>query len=372
MSWTPTILRIAIPRYISTTPVLRRFQSITNEPLKIAFFGSDKFSVACLNKLYQLQQQKPSKIESIHVITRSIKPKGRGYRDVEDLPIGTFANNCDIPVLRADSAPEILSTLNDHQFSLAIAVSYGKLVPGAFIESCKYGGLNVHPSVLPKYSGSSPLQYALMNDDKVTGCTIQTLHPTKFDHGDIVLQKEGVPILDEDNFASLREKLGVIGGDLLSQAIDEGLYLRPAHLHENLDKSAFSLAKKIPPSKSQALWDHLLARQIKRLYDALGPLFTFIQVDTMKKRKHICEKQRVILSLISEANETDVQHIPELINPGDFTLGKLGLIIKAKDGYVSAGRVKMQTQKEESPELFMGSYHKKVGSSPKHFEEQNI
>ena len=109
--------------------------------------------------------------------------------------------------MRADTSQEITQLSEQYLFNLVIAVSYGRLIPSTFIQHCKYGGLNVHPSLLPKYSGSSPLQYALLNDDKFTGCTVQTLHPTKFDHGDIIIQSSEIPILDDDNSVSLFKNL---------------------------------------------------------------------------------------------------------------------------------------------------------------------
>ncbi|EMG47075.1 FMT1 Methionyl-tRNA formyltransferase [Candida maltosa Xu316] len=332
----------------------------THDPLKIAFFGSDTFSVASLGKLVQYQKTNPTKIDSIHTITRNLKPKGRGMKTVEDLPIGNLANSLGIPVLRADNSSEILDILKSQHFNLVIAVSYGKLIPAQFIQECKYGGLNVHPSLLPKYSGSSPLQYALLNDDKTTGCTVQTLHPTKFDHGEIIVQSDEIPINETDNLSTLFDKFGGIGSDLLVKSIDEGLFVNPVPVQ---NEYKYSLAPKIPKSKSQILWDQLSARQIKRMYDALGPLFTFLNVNLRKKRKVIQEKQRVILSEITESTGDEV----ELANPGDFVLNKDGLIIKAKDGNVIAKLVKMQAQSEESPESFIGSYNKKVGDTPKQF-----
>lgn len=337
---------------------------ISYDPLKIAFFGSDLFSVSSLEKLTQYQITHPEKINNIHVITRSIKPTGRNLKNLIDLPIGTYSKNSNITILRADNKSEILDILNHNQFNLAIAVSYGRLIPAEFIQSCKYGGLNVHPSLLPKYSGSSPLQFALLNDDKFTGCTVQTLHPTKFDHGEILLQTDEIPILDNDNISSLFEKFGKIGGDLLVKTIDQGLFINPNPISNNYQ---FSLASKINKSKSQALWDQLTSRQIKRLYDALGPIYTFINVNLVKKRKKFEEKQRIILSNIIESTNENYESINMLKNPGDFTLGKEGLIIKTKNGNIVAKTIKMQAQSEESPELFIGSYKKKVGDTYKQF-----
>ena len=78
------------------------------------------------------------------------------------------------------------------------------------------------------------------------------------------------------------------------------------------------------------------------------------------------EKQRVILSKVSELINHD-DSVNTLVNPGDFTLGEKGLIVKAKEGYVLAESIKMQAQSEESPELFIGSYNRKVGNTPKQF-----
>lgn len=342
----------------------RRYTSqSTHDPLRIAFFGSDNFSVASLNKLIQYQKANPHKVDSVHVITRSLKPQGRYMKTVQDLPVGKFASKQGLSIMRADTSEEITQFSKQYLFNLVIAVSYGKLIPSTFIQHCKYGGLNVHPSLLPKYCGSSPLQYALLNDDKFTGCTVQTLHPTKFDHGDIIIQSPEIPILDGDNSVSLFKKFGEIGGDLLVEAIDRGLFVNPTPIKNNY---AHSMAPKIPKARLQVFWDKFLARDIKRLYDALGPIFTFLNVNVIRKRKQICEKKRVILSCIKEYQLTD--SIEQLTQPGDFMLVEEGLLVKAKTGGVLVEKIKMQAQEEEIPEKFIGAYSKKVGPDmPKHF-----
>ncbi|RCK56645.1 Methionyl-tRNA formyltransferase, mitochondrial [Candida viswanathii] len=257
-------------------PALGQF-TLRRSPLWIAFFGSDDFSVASLAKLTQYQSttthHTPSPIESIHVITRSIKPTGRNMKAMVDLPIGKYAASQGIPVLRADTATEILDVLSQHQFNLVVAVSYGRLIPAQFIAQCRYGGLNVHPSLLPTYAGSSPLQYALLNDDASTGCTVQTLHPTKFDHGDVLLQSGEIPISGSDNLASLFDKFGEIGGDLLVRTIDQGLFVDPKPVVNDYQVEITGFV------------GQLSARQIKRVWDALGPVFTFINVNLVRKRK---------------------------------------------------------------------------------------
>lgn len=345
----------------SYSRIFQRSLHYKYDPLNIAFFGSGKFSVASLNKILDLQKRCPEKISTIKVITRTIKPSGRYMKTFSELPASKFAIKHNIPILRADSSNDILQLVESNDFNLTIAVSYGKLIPAAFLNSCKYGGLNVHPSLLPKYSGSSPIQYALLNDDKTTGVTVQTLHPTKFDHGNIVAQSEEMEIDDADDFDSLSERLAQRGGVLVLDVIGKGLFL-DACVPNTYQRS---LAPKIDKSKSQALWRSYTARHIKRLYDALGPVYTFINTRTKKKGRLVEEKKRVILSSLTEMDRerNDIQ----LHQPGDFTLAKDGLCIKCREGLILVQKIKLQTRANESPEKFMGSYQKTVGDTPQHF-----
>ena len=345
-----------------TFPLLRsniwvQARRISTKPLKVAFFGSDKFSVYSLDKLYQYQKE--NKSIDINVIARSIKPTGRNLKKYVDLPIGEYCSQNSIPIHRADSSKDILELDKAIDFNLAIAVSYGKLIPEQFLKSCDYGGLNVHPSLLPKYSGSSPIQYALMNDDIFTGVTIQTLHPTKFDHGDIILQSPEIPIQENDDFCLLRDKLGAIGGDLLIAVLAKELYL---HYPKKQTKYLYSLAPKISPQLSQIDWYKHTPREIKRLADALGPLHTYKFVDIKKKKLNIKENQKVLMSDI-QIEQASV----DLNNPGDFKLENGRLYIKANGGCISVGSLKFQCCGEENPTEFTRFLKKRSGDTPNTF-----
>ncbi|KAI3405554.1 FMT1 [Candida oxycetoniae] len=289
-------------------------------------------------------------------------------KNYTELPVGEYAKTNNVDILRAEVSSDIVDLLSSNTFNLVIAVSYGKLIPAEFITRCKYGGINVHPSLLPRYSGSSPLQYALLNDDLETGVTVQTLHPTKFDHGSIIAQSSAVPILDSDNYSSLASKLGDIGGEILAKVIEDGSFVDIKPLTNSYTRC---FAPKIDKQERQALWSHYSARQLKRRYDALGPLFTFMDVNVKRKGKRITEKQRIILNEISElkdTNELDLAlNLDELKECGDFSLVKDGLCIKAKEGYVLAKRVQMQTKAEDTPEAFIGTCRKSNGSTRQHF-----
>lgn len=323
--------------------------------VRIAFFGSDKFSVASLQSLINLQRRK-SVIESIKVVTRSVKPTGKRLNQLVDLPVGNFATSNGIEILRADSKNEITELSNRHQFDLAVAVSYGALIPSQFLKKLSFGGLNVHPSLLPKYSGASPIQYALMNDDKETGVTVQTLHPTKFDRGDILLQSGPIPLLDSDNYVSLETKLGELGGELLAQVIDSKLYIDKPNFQPIY---SYSYASKINSKDTIISWD-LTSRRIRRLFDALGNLSTFIYCQP-HKRKPGCHRS-VKLHDIRESTEEISGEV------GQFQLSKNNnILIKTIDGAIEVGNLTFQTFNREDAETFMKRLNKRTNKGEARF-----
>ncbi|OBA21905.1 Formyltransferase [Metschnikowia bicuspidata var. bicuspidata NRRL YB-4993] len=326
--------------------------------LRIAFFGLDLFSVASLRKLAELHRSRPGLISSLDVYTRSIKPTGRNLKQFVDLPIGTYALGNGLRVFRVDSSAEIVASALPQNYDLAVAVSYGKLIPGKFLASLRYGGLNVHPSLLPKFSGSSPIQHALMEDCKSTGVTVQTLHPTKFDHGDIICQSEEVEILNDDKFVSLQEKLATVGADLLADVVYSGSYTNPPHF-QSLEQ--YSLAPKLSPAKSEVKWGQMSSRQVRRLNDALGPLHSYKYVDILKKKKPLQGNFKVILDDIHEL--LTCAELDSLSTPGTFTLSADGLVVKTSDSYVSVKKLKFQYCGLESPAEFMKNLKKRSGTT---------
>lgn len=335
------------PRLLHLHPL--RCYLLLPEPLRIAFFGLDNFSVASLALVHALRQKKPELIDLIDVVTRLIKPTGRGMKNYMELPVGQYAQEHGIPILRADSGADIDQLAG--RYNMVVAVLYGKLIPGTFIGSCGYGGLNVHPSLLPKYSGSSPIQYALMNDDKETGVTVQSLHPTKFDHGEIIAQSEPVGIDPNDTFATLAPKLAQIGGGLLAKVLAEHAFVNPKGV---TPVTEFSLAGKIKPTRYQCNWTKL-ARQIKRQADALGLLHTFKQVNIVRKKKPVTGPHKVNLNGIHEY-KGDSQ-----LAPGEFKLDGDQLVIGCGEGAVTVDRLTFQCCNEETPKKFMSQLEKRTG-----------
>lgn len=317
--------------------------SKASQPLKIAFFGSDEFSIRSLEKLLDYKNTNPSRISHIDLIARHSKPTGRGLAVLSELPITKYAEGR-VDIKRAELKQEIIE-LSENKYDLAIAVSYGKLIPSEFIKQLKYGGLNVHPSLLPRHSGASPLQYALLENDSISGATVQTLHPTKFDKGKILLQKE-LPIAPDETLASLRDKLAVIGGDLLVEVIDQELYrgegVQP--------KYEYSYAKKITPDMKKIDWSFTSDQLVRRCH-VLGSLYGMKQVEKKKK----LSERRVILYDVKKADyylEGEV---------GLFSECDEGVMFKTIDGTIVTNRLKFECFGEEDGATFMKKLPKRVG-----------
>ncbi len=177
--------------------------------INFAFFGSDEFSVGVLNKLasYKL-------IPSL-IITTPDRPKGRSLI-LSPTPVKVWARENDIDCLQPEKLSDFAKSLEASHYSLFIVASYGKIIPKEILEIPKHGALNVHPSLLPKYRGASPIESAILNGDVETGVTIM-LVDEQMDHGSII-QKSKLKI-ENLWYPELRDKLAEIGGKLLAEVM---------------------------------------------------------------------------------------------------------------------------------------------------------
>ncbi len=181
--------------------------------MNIIFMGNPEFSIPSLEILNQSQHT----IQA--VVTNPPKPKGRGQK-LHPTPIEHKAAELNLPIIHAGDLTnqELLTTLSDFSPD-AFAVVAFRILPESLIEIPKMGAINLHTSLLPKYRGAAPIQRAIMNGDSETGVTTFRIQK-KVDTGDILLQ-ETIPILPEDNFGSLSEKLMYTGANLFLRTFDE-------------------------------------------------------------------------------------------------------------------------------------------------------
>jgi methionyl-tRNA formyltransferase len=176
--------------------------------------GTPEPAQVCLKALID------SKEELVAVITQPDRPKGRGLK-VAPTPVKETALHYNIPVFQPEKIKdkEVYDLIRGIKPDLIAIVAYGKILPKEILDIPKYGAINVHASVLPKYRGAAPVQWALLNGEKFTGVTVMKVTET-LDAGDIILQ-ETLPIYDSDNTSTLTEKLFKLGAQLLVRAVSQ-------------------------------------------------------------------------------------------------------------------------------------------------------
>lgn len=152
------------------------------------------------------------------VVTQPDRPAGRGQK-LTPTPVKKAALELGIPVHQPTSLKTFVQEHAGEQYDLFALASYGKILPAALLEMPKLGALNVHPSLLPKYRGATPIQTALLNGDTETGVTIMMMD-AGMDTGPIVLQ-ERIAIFPQEHYGALHDRLAEHGANLLAKTLEQ-------------------------------------------------------------------------------------------------------------------------------------------------------
>jgi methionyl-tRNA formyltransferase len=178
--------------------------------VKSLFFGTSAFAVPSLRVT-------AARSQLAGAVTQPDRPAGRGHK-LTPSPVKTCALELGLRVFEPAKLREFAASIAGEGFDLFVLASYGRILPKELLALPRLGALNVHPSLLPKYRGATPIQTALRNGDTETGVTIM-LMDAGMDTGDIVLS-ERVPIGPGETYGDLHDRLAFVGADLLGRAID--------------------------------------------------------------------------------------------------------------------------------------------------------
>jgi methionyl-tRNA formyltransferase len=177
--------------------------------MKVIFFGSSGFSVPILNAVTD---------QTVLVVTKKAKPKGRGY-SLDDNEVKRAATALNLPLMEIGSfKDEIVKTLPDYRPDLFIVASFGFIVPKWVLDVPSKGPLNIHPSLLPLYRGPSPMQWAILKGETMTGITLIRMNE-KMDEGDLVYQEQAI-IEPGENLTSLSRRLSVRAAAIVPNVLD--------------------------------------------------------------------------------------------------------------------------------------------------------
>ncbi|KTW29722.1 methionyl-tRNA formyltransferase [Pneumocystis carinii B80] len=302
------------------------------EPLRILFFGNDSFSTFSLLSLNSLFQSNKRILEKLEVVTLSDMKIGRGHKILYRTPVKLLAleHNLKIHEIENGNMEKINNIFysDGKIFNLAVTASFGHLIPSSFLKNIKFGGINVHPSLLPRYKGPAPLHHTLLNRDKYTGVTIQTLSLDKFDEGRIISISELYKIEKHETLESLSQKLSKIGANLLIQVLLKQEYLNINMNIQNLYEASY--AKKMSKENQVIKWNMWDSDEIELRSRIFGKL----------KCKFKSSNKTVILSNIQIINDTE-ERIYDC--PGLCTYSKDGLFVRCLDGRsLKIGKIKIE------------------------------
>lgn len=290
--------------------------------MKILFMGTPDFAKASLEKIYN------AGYEIIGVVTNPDRPKGRGMKLFAS-PVKEFALEKGISVYQPTKIRnniEFIEKIKELNPDVICVVAYGKILPKEILDIPSCGCINVHGSLLPKYRGAAPIQWAVINGDKITGVTTMYMD-VGMDTGDIILKQE-VEIGKDETTGELWEKLATTGGELLIKTLKE---IETGTVTRTIQGDDFSVAPMIDKQIAKIDWNEKTAQEIKNLVRGLNPIMGAYSYIEDKKIKFWNVQKLTYEEFMKDFGE----------NPSNKENGKVlisnskdGLYIKAKDGVI--------------------------------------
>ena len=243
---------------------------------RVLFMGTPDFARDSLEAIYNIGHN------VIGVVTNQDKPKGRGMKIVAS-PVKEFALEHKLKIFqpeRVKNNDQFIEEIKTLKPDIICVVAYGKILPKEILEIPPYGCINVHASLLPKYRGAAPIQWAILNGETLTGVTTMYMDEN-MDTGDIILKKE-VTIGEDETTGELWDRLSKIGGELLVETIQKLEEKTEVRIPQGKE---YTIAPMISKEMAKINWKEKTAKEIKNLVRGLNPImgtFTMYQGKKIK------------------------------------------------------------------------------------------
>ena len=298
--------------------------------MKIIFMGTPDFAKESLEALYN------AKYEILAVVTNPDRPKGRGMKMIAS-PVKEFALEKGIKIYQPEKVrnnEEFISEIKALKPDVICVVAYGKILPKEILEIPSKGCINVHGSLLPKYRGAAPIQWAVLNGDKKTGVTTMYMD-VGMDTGDMILKQE-TQIGEDETTGELWERLSKIGGDLLVKTLKEIENKTAPRIKQGDD---FTMAPMLDKSMAKIDWENKTALEIKNLVRGLNPImgaYTFLNGKKIKFWK------------VDVAKDIFADGDMEFMKNGTVIVSdkRDGIYIKTKDGILKVLEIQGENAKK--------------------------
>jgi methionyl-tRNA formyltransferase len=314
--------------------------------MRIVFMGTPDFAKESLEAVYNAGH------DIVAVVTNPDRPKGRGMKMIAS-PVKEFAIEKNIKVYQPEKVKnnkEFIDTIKSLNPDVLCVVAYGKILPKEILDIPKKGAINVHGSLLPKYRGAAPIQWAVLNGDRVTGITTMYMD-VGMDTGDIILKKE-VEIGNDETTGELWDRLSKLGGKLLVETLNEidlGTVTKVAQ-GEN-----FTMAPMLNKQMGKIDWENKSVGEIKNLVRGLNPIMGAYSFLNDKKIKFWKVEKYSFDEIIKKFPDMkEFAERIEKIDNGTVILSddKKGLFIKAKNGVIEA----LEVQGENAKKMAIGDF----------------
>ena len=302
--------------------------------MKIIFMGTPDFAAESLKAIYEAGH------EILSVVTNPDRPKGRGMKLIAT-PVKQYAQEKEIKIYQPQKVKgntEFIEEIKSQKPDVICVVAYGKILPNEILEIPKYGCINVHASLLPKYRGAAPIQWAVLNGDKTTGVTTMYMD-TGMDTGDMIL-KEEVQIGEYETTGELWERLSKIGAKLLVKTLKE---IESGTVKREKQGTDYTMAPMLEKSMAQIDWENQTAEQIKNLVRGLNPIIgAYTYVNDKKIKFWKVELKPITEEIAKKENGTVI-----------LADCKKGLEFKAKDGIIKVIEIQGENGKRMKAEDYL-------------------
>lgn len=298
--------------------------------MKIVFMGTPDFAEESLKAIYEAGH------EIIGVVTNPDRPKGRGMKMLPS-PVKEFAMEKNLKIFQPEKVKnneEFINELKVLKPDVICVVAYGKILPKEILDIPPYGCINVHASLLPKYRGAAPVQWAVLNGDKTTGVTTMYMD-IGMDTGDMILKQE-VEIGEDETTGKLWDRLKEIGGKLLVETLKQ---IEKGTAPREKQGEDFTVAPMLSKDMAKIDWNKKTAEEIKNLVRGLNPImgaYTFLNDKKIKFWK----------VAVAGKNEIYAENMDFLRN-GTVIVSdpRDGIFIKCKDGILKVLEIQGENAK---------------------------
>ena len=335
--------------------------------MRIVFMGTPDFAKESLEAVYN------SKNEVLAVVTNPDKPKGRGMKMLAS-PVKEFALEKNLKIYQPTKVrnnTELIEEIKALNPDLLCVVAYGKILPKELLDIPKYGAINVHGSLLPRYRGAAPIQWAVLNGDKKTGVTTMFMD-IGMDTGDMIL-KEETEIGEDETTGELWDRLSKIGAKLLVKTIEkiEAIPDKENKTLEEIKKLVgaekqgenFTLAPMLEKEMAKIDWSKT-SREIKNLVRGLNPIMGAYSFLNGKKTK-FWKIDIITLDSLESIFPEIKEYISRMkkLEPGTiaFADNKKGIFIKTGDSFIKVLELQGENSKKMDYRSFLNGNKLQAG-----------